>query len=223
MCGRYTQTLPAIDVAETLGLEKPDFSFVPRFNAAPTQLLPLITDAEPKRMQLFRWGLIPFWAKDPAIGNRMINARAETVAVKPAYKHAFKKRRCLIVADGFYEWKKTPHGKVPHHIRLKSHEVMTLAGLWERWVDKETGEEISSFTLITTQPNELMVPIHDRMPVIVAPHKRDEWLASTTSPEDLQELLVPYPADQMEAQAVSTLVNSPRNDGPELLLKDTLF
>ena len=223
MCGRYTQTLPAIDVAEDLGLEKPDFTFVPRFNAAPTQLLPVITNEEPGKMQLLRWGLIPFWAKDTSIGNRMINARAETVAVKPAYKHAFKKRRCLIISDGFYEWKKTPHGKVPHHIKLNSGKAMTFAGLWERWVDKETGEEISSFTLITTEPNELMAPIHDRMPVIIPKHKRGFWLSPDSQAEALQELLISYPAGEMVAMPVSTLVNSPRNDGPELLQKDTLF
>ena len=223
MCGRYTITLDLEAILAQMDLQMPDFDFSPRFNIAPTQRLPVITGDAPRELQLFKWGLVPFWAKDPRIGNKMINARGETVASKPAFRSAFKKRRCLAIADGFYEWKKTSTGKVPHHIRMKTREIFTLAGLWEEWEDPE-GKTLRTFTLITTTPNELMAPIHDRMPVIVPPTERDIWLAPETAPEDLQALITPFPDGALEAVPVSTRVNSPRNDGPENLFPpDTLF
>lgn len=223
MCGRYTITLDIEAILAQMDLLMPDFDFEPRFNIAPTQRLPVITGDAPKELQLFKWGLVPFWAKDPRIGNKMINARGETVASKPAFRAAFKQRRCLAIADGFYEWKKTPTGKVPHHIRLSSREVFTIAGLWESWEDPE-GKPLRTFTLITTTPNELMAPIHDRMPAIIAPADRAEWLAPETAPEKLQKLIGPLPDGALEAIPVSTRVNSPRNDGPALLSPpDTLF
>lgn len=223
MCGRYTITLDIEALLSQLDLMLPDFDFEPRFNIAPSQRLPVITGDAPRTLQLFKWGLVPFWAKDPRIGNKMINARGETIASKPAFRSAFKKRRCLAVADGFYEWKKGPTGKVPHHIRMKSREAFTIGGLWEEWEDPE-GRLLRTFTLITTTPNELMAPIHDRMPVIVPPEHRAEWLAAETPPERLQEFIAPLPDGHLEAVPVSTRVNSPRNEGPGLLAPpDTLF
>ncbi|MEM0997943.1 MAG: SOS response-associated peptidase [Bacteroidota bacterium] len=216
MCGRYTLALPLIEVAQALGIGLPTFDFSPRYNIAPTQRLPIITDEAPQQFHLHRWGLIPFWAKDPAIGNRMINARSETIANKPAFRAAFRKRRCLIPATGFYEWKKTPTGKVPHHIYNQDSAVLTFAGLWESWQDAEA-KEIRSYTIITCPPNALMAPIHDRMPAIILPEDRGRWLDPGLAPEAALALLQPYPPGLLQADPVSTQVNSPRNDGPQLL------
>lgn len=223
MCGRYTITLDLDTILAQLNLELPDFGFEARFNIAPTQRLPVITSDDPHGLQLFKWGLVPFWAKNPAIGNKMINARGETVDSKPAFRSAFKSRRCLAIADGFYEWKKSPTGKIPHHIHLKSREAFTIAGLWESWEDPE-GKPLRTFTLITTTPNALMADIHDRMPVIIGPQDRALWLDPEASPEALKALIKPLEDGLLEADPVSTKVNSPRNEGPELLSPpDTLF
>jgi putative SOS response-associated peptidase YedK len=160
---------------------------------------------------LLRWGLIPGWADDPKIGNRMINARAETVASKPAFRNAFKRRRCLVVTDGFYEWKKLVQGKQPHYIRMKDDRPFAFAGLWESW--HRDGSQIESCTIITTEPNALMKSIHNRMPVILRPDDYDCWLDPEFQDGDaLQRLLAPFSAHRMEAYPVSTLVNSPGND-----------
>jgi putative SOS response-associated peptidase YedK len=167
---------------------------------------------------LLHWGLIPSWAEDATIGNRMINARAETVASKPAFRQAFQRRRCLVLADGFFEWQKRDGGKQPHHIRLKEGRPFGLAGLWERW---ERGDQpIESCAIITTGPNAVMQPIHDRMPVILAPDAYDLWLGATPADrQQLEALLRPYPAEQMEAYPVSTAVNNPRRDAAECLAR----
>ena len=216
MCGRYTIALDIDVLLDQLDLILDGFEFEPRFNIAPTQMLPVVLDESPDRLQRLRWGLVPFWAKDPRIGNKLINARGETVASKPSFREAFKKRRCLAVADGFYEWKKGPLGKVPHHIRRKDRKAFTIGGLWESWKDPED-RELRTFTLITTTPNALMAPIHDRMPVLIAPEHRDEWLHPETTRERLQELIRPCSEEGWEAVPVSTAVNSPRNEGPNLL------
>jgi putative SOS response-associated peptidase YedK len=202
-----------IKVAELFGLdETPDVEL--RYNVAPTQQVVAVRlrpDAEKRELVLLRWGLIPHWADDPSIGNRMINARAETVADKPAYRQAFKKRRCLVVADGFYEWKKIDGKKQPYYIRLKDDRPFGFAGLWERW--NREGEEIQSCTIITTEPNELMKPIHNRMPVIVPSGDYDRWLdPEFEDGEALRQVLQCYSSDAMEAYPVSTLVNNPRNE-----------
>jgi putative SOS response-associated peptidase YedK len=212
MCGRYTIALPAIDIAALLDLLTPDFDFEPRYNAAPTQRLPVVSNDAPRRLQSYRWGLVPAWAKDPSIGNKLINARAETLAEKPAFRTALAQRRCLVPATGFYEWKSGPLGKVPQHIRLASGGLMTFAGLWESWKDGE-GREIRSFALITTTPNALMAPIHDRMPVVIAPEDRERWLQGGAA----TDLLRPCPDAWLVAIAVGSGVNSPRQDGPWLL------
>ena len=215
MCGRFTLRTSAQEVAKTFGLvEVPDLR--PRFNVAPTQQVLTITLEDGKRHgQLRRWGLVPSWADDPKIGYRMTNARAETVAAKPAFRSAFKRSRCLVVADGFYEWKKGANAKTkqPFFIRLKKDQPFALAGLAEHW--SRNGETIDSCTLITTDPNELMAEIHDRMPAILPPDDYDLWLdPEFEGKEKLLSLLRPYPADEMTAYPISMLVNSPKNDVP---------
>jgi putative SOS response-associated peptidase YedK len=212
MCGRYTIALPAIDIALLLDLLTPDFDFEPRYNVAPTQRLPVQSNDAPDRLSSYRWGLIPSWAQDPSIGNKLLNARAETLADKPAFRQALAQRRCLVPATGFYEWKAGPFGKVPQHIHMADGSLLTFAGLWESWRDAE-GREIRSFTIITTTPNALMAPIHDRMPVIIAPQDRQRWLRG----EDHLALLQPLPDGLLVADPVGPAVNSPRNEGPWLL------
>ena len=223
MCGRYnlrTSMEDLVDVFSALPAESLDQArAVPRFNIAPTQTVLAIREENKTRMLTgLHWGLIPFWAKDKSIGNRMINARGETVASKPSFRAAFKKRRCLVLADGFYEWKKLEaKNKQPYHIQLKNHETLALAGLWETW-HPEGGDTVESCTIITTEPNSLMAELHDRMPVILAEDDFDSWLDPSNNDKDLlQELIRPYPADEMEAYPISTLVNSPRNDVPDCI------
>jgi putative SOS response-associated peptidase YedK len=220
MCGRYTLSLPAISIADLLELLSPDFDFEPRFNIAPTQRLPVVTSAAPKELSLLRWGLVPSWAKDPGVGSKMINARAETLMEKPAFRQALAQRRCLVPVDGFYEWKSTPLGKVPHHIRRTDRGLITFAGLWDVWQDAE-GRPIATFTIITVAPNDLMASIHDRMPAIIPADQRAKWLSMSTTAVEASAMLLPYPGTDLEAVAVNQRVNSPRNDGPELLLPPT--
>ena len=218
MCGRFTLRTPMSKIAEVFGLDE-TLDVEPRYNVAPTQQVVAIRPgptADNRELALLRWGLIPHWADDPSIGNRMINARAETVAGKPSFRQAFKKRRCLVVADGFYEWKKIDGKKQPYYIHLKDDQPFGFAGLWERW--NREGEEIQSCTIITTEPNELMKPIHNRMPVIVQPTDYDRWLdLDFQNGEALEQVLRRYPADAMETFPVSTLVNNPRNDVAECI------
>jgi len=197
----------------------PDHNFAPRYNIAPTQPIAVVTNSGENKLDFFTWGLVPFWAKDPSIGNRMINARAETLAEKPSFKNAFKRRRCLILADGFYEWQKIPgeKSKIPTYIHMKDGKPFAFAGLWEDWHSPD-GSQILSATIITTSPNKLMEPIHNRMPVILPPKAYQQWL--TPSEADIQKLsaiLRPYDADKMEAYPVSRMVNSPQNDLPALI------
>ena len=167
---------------------------------------------------MFRWGLIPFWAKDPSIGHKMINARAETVDEKPSFEHSLQRERCLVIADGFYEWKKEGSTKQPYRITLKNKELFGFAGLWDTW-NSTTGDIIDSCSIITTTPNDLMASIHDRMPVILSQDSERVWLDQTIVDSCfLKSLLVPYPANLMMAYEVSTLVNSPKNNEPECLL-----
>jgi putative SOS response-associated peptidase YedK len=221
MCGRFALTLDPADLQAAF----PEFSLparaAPRYNIAPTQPILAIPNDGAHTADFFVWGLIPSWAKDPSIGSRLINARAETLAEKPAFRSAYRYRRCLIFSDGFYEWKTVPgqKTKVPHFIHLKSGEPFAFAGLWEHWQSAD-GSEVRSTAIITTAPNELMAPIHDRMPVILPRHAYAQWIDPTPRfPVDLNRLLVPYPASEMEAYPVSTLVNSPANDRPEIVVK----
>lgn len=214
MCGRFTLTL----TGEQLSLAFPWLSetqaSTPRYNIAPSQLVSVVPNREERQIESFRWGLVPSWAKDPAIGNRMINARAETLADKPSFRTAYRRRRCLVLADGFYEWRSVPGSKrkTPYYIRLDSQDPFAFAGLWETWRGPD-GDWIPSCTIITTQPNELIEPIHNRMPAILPPDHYSLWLdPAELQPSVLDPLLGPYPASEMTAFPVSTLVNDPRND-----------
>ncbi|UCD75350.1 MAG: SOS response-associated peptidase [Phycisphaerales bacterium] len=219
MCGRYCLTTDAAILAEIFGLTPSDLpELAPRFNIAPTKHAPVVRAGEEagRRMDLMHWGLIPFWAKDPTIGSRMINARSETAAEKPAYRNAIRRRRCLVPADGFYEWKKiSPKSKQPYFIHARDDRPLALAGLWDRWKDKAGGEDnvIESFTILTTQPNRLLKSVHDRMPVIIGPEGFDLWLSGEVEdPADLQHLFQPVADDTLAMHPVSRHVNSPAND-----------
>jgi putative SOS response-associated peptidase YedK len=220
MCGRYALTIDPGD----LQVAFPEFTFpergAPRFNIAPSQPILALPNDGTSRADFFVWGLIPSWAKDPSIGNRMINARAETLAEKPAFRSAYKYHRCLIFSNGFFEWQAQPgiKSKVPHFIRLKSGAPFTFAGLWEHWQSTD-GSEVRSATIITTEPNQLMATLHNRMPVILERNTYAQWLdPAPQSPNRLQDLLVPFPTEEMEAYPVSTYVNSPANDRAECIL-----
>jgi putative SOS response-associated peptidase YedK len=219
MCGRYTLRTSPHELQEIFAtLNAMDWS--PRYNIAPTQTVVAVRQRQEDRkreMVPMRWGLIPSWAKDAKIGNSLINARADTVASKPSFRVAFKKRRCLIPVDGFYEWQPIADQKTkqPFHIGLKDRPVFAFAGLWEHWTDHD-GKPVETSTIITTDANEAMRPIHNRMPVILDPSDYDEWLdRNEQDAAKLQELLRPYPAGKMKLVPVSTLVNSPRNEKPE--------
>ena len=219
MCGRFTLTDPNQKLAVQFNLPAiPDMQ--PRYNIAPTQPVAAVRiarESEGRELAMLHWGLIPFWAKDPKIGARMINARSETVAEKPAFRAAFRRRRCLVLADGFYEWQKLDSGKQPHYIRLHEGQPFALAGLWEHWKGPEN-RMIESCTLLTTQPNELVRQMHNRMPVILHPGDYALWLdPEVQDARRLQPLLRPYPEAEMETYPVSRMVNSPKNDDPRCI------
>jgi putative SOS response-associated peptidase YedK len=220
MCGRFTLTVDPADLQETFGEYSFPIPFSPRFNIAPSQPVLAIPNDGRKVADFFVWGLIPSWAKDPAIGNRMINARAETLREKPAFRGIYKYKRCLILADGFYEWKAQPgtKTKVPYFIHLDSRQPFAFAGLWDEW-NSSDGSSVKSCTIITTAPNNLVASIHNRMPVILSPDAYARWLdPGVQIPDSLQALLVAYPAREMAAYPVSTLVNNPVNDQAECVV-----
>jgi putative SOS response-associated peptidase YedK len=209
-------TLEAGAVQLQLGLGKMPDDWQPRFNVAPSQPVAVVMDAASRDVSWMRWGLVPFWAKSPEIGNRLINARAETAAEKPAFRSAFKRRRCLVLADGFYEWLK-PGGRgvpsVPYYFHEKDHAPFTFAGLWDEWENAE-GKPLRSCTILTCPANEVVRPVHDRMPVILEETARWAWL-TREAVQDLQALLVPVQEGFLGAYAVSRAVNSPANDSPD--------
>lgn len=217
MCGRFTLTLEPGELREAFpGVEIPG-AMTPRYNIAPSQPVAVIPNDGKNKLDFFVWGLIPSWAKDPAIGNRMINARAETLAEKPSFRAAYRRRRCLVLADGFYEWRKEPGSKpkTPMYIQMESKEPFAFAGLWEIWHSAD-GSEVRSCNIITTEPNGLVKQIHNRMPVVLPKEAYQLWLApEEKDPSELQGLLAPFPAAEMMAYPVSRTVNSPANDGPE--------
>lgn len=217
MCGRFTLALPPELIAEVIGgIEQNHLQ--PRYNIAPTQLVAVIRQDTRGRRYLgyLRWGLIPSWAKDASSGSRMINARAETVHEKPAFRHAFRSRRCIIPASGFYEWQTEAGKKQPLYIRMKDDGPMIFAGLWESWRSPE-GEIVESCTILTTTSNSLIRPIHDRMPVILDRSAWDIWLSPDAAREQLTTHLQPFPPDLLAMYPVGTGVNSPRNDSWELI------
>jgi len=219
MCGRFTLTLDPDELQTAFNLsEPPPAELAPRYNIAPSQAVAVIANGAGRKLELFKWGLIPSWAKDPKIGNRLINARAETLAEKPSFRAALKKRRCLILADGFYEWKKAGQTKTPMYLRLKESQPFAFAGLWETWKSPDD-ELIKSCTIITTAPNALVKKIHDRMPVILSPQAYDLWLSPDELPaEKTLPLLKPFAASQMKAVSVSPLVNNPAFDSRECII-----
>jgi putative SOS response-associated peptidase YedK len=216
MCGRYSVVPKAKGSSRVAKLLEKGLK-EGRYNAAPSQALPVVTNKLPGELQFFSWGLHPFWAKDAKAVKRSINARAETLAEKPSFRNLLRSKRCLVPADGFFEWQVTPQGKVPHRIQLKSEDTFSFAGLWDEWTDKSSGEVLHTYAIITTEANDLVKPIHDRMPVILSPEAEELWLDEHESQEDLLSLLRPYEAGKMKAYAVSPLVNSPLNNVPEVL------
>ena len=220
MCGRFTLTIDPAEAQETFTAYTFPEKFAPRFNIVPTQPVLVIPNDDQNTADFFIWGLIPMWAKDPGIGNRLINARGETLAEKPAFRGSLKYKRCLILVDGFYEWKGAPgrKTKTPFFIHMKDRKPFAFAGLWDSW-NSPDGAQVKSCAIITTTPNELMTIIHNRMPAILHPRDYAKWLdPSPQTPDQLKPLIKPFPAEMMNAYPVSTLVNTPANDTPELVL-----
>jgi putative SOS response-associated peptidase YedK len=217
MCGRFTRTAATKEtLADLFQLADPQ-SLLPLFNIAPTQpvaVVRLVPGGHERELVPLRWGLIPSWADDPKIGYRLINARSETAATKPSFRSAFKSRRCLIAADGYFEWQKRDGHKQPWYFRLKGGPLFAFAGLWERWSPPD-GEAVESCTILTTTANALARPVHDRMPVLVDPADFGVWLDPAEKPDAVQALLRPFPPEAMEAYPVGTFVNNPRNQGPQ--------
>ncbi|MFC5366450.1 SOS response-associated peptidase [Salinirubrum litoreum] len=230
MCGRYSLFTPQADLRARFDAA-PTRPLEPRYNCAPGQDLPVIRDDAPDEIDFLRWGLIPSWADDESIGNRLINARSETVREKRSFRDAYESRRCLVLADGFYEWvPKGDGGKQPYRVAFEDDRPFAMAGLWERWTppQKQTGlgdfgdggpdreaDPIESFTVVTTDPNDLIADLHDRMAVVLAPDEEETWLHG--DPNEVHELLDPYPDDELHTYPVSTRVNSPANDAPDLI------
>ena len=216
MCGRFTLSLDADELQEELALGAVPREMHPRYNVAPTQPVAAVVDGATRDVVMLHWGLVPAWAKDPAIGNKLINARCETLAEKPSFRTAFARRRCLIITTGFYEWDKLGGKKQPYFINLASNKPFMFAGLWETWHSPE-GAPLNSCTIITCAANELVGKLHERMPVIISPDQQARWLAPKGQIADLQMLLKPYPADAMAMYPVSPAVNSPAFDSPDCL------
>ena len=221
MCGRFTLFAPYYEIIDRFDIESAfaENDYIPSYNIAPSQqVVAIINDGRKNRLGHLRWGLIPPWSKDEKIGYKMINARAETVAEKPSFRKAFQKQRCIIPADSFYEWQKEDGKKIPMRIKLKTDELFAIAGLWESWKSPE-GKVIHTCTAITTEPNNLMKPIHDRMPVILKREDEAAWLDPRNNDIDfLGNMLLPFDERQMDAYSVSSAVNSPKNNEESLIV-----
>jgi len=216
MCGRFSFSPLAKIIEDRFDVKVDPGQYTPRYNSAPSQDLAVISNTNPNELSYYKWGLIPFWAKDKSIGYKMINAKAETIMEKPSFKNPLKRKRCLVLSDGFYEWKKiNDKEKIPFRIKMEDDSLFAMAGIWDTWKDKE-GNPINSFAIITTSPNELMENIHARMPVIISKKDEEAWLNETDT-DFLQSLLKPYPAQEMTAYSISKLVNYHKNDSPEIL------
>lgn len=220
MCGRFTLFSSEQEIANTFGVMN-EFSVGKRFNIAPSQqILGIIQDGDSRRAGQLTWGLIPPWAKDKRIGSKMINARGETLAEKPSFKRAFQSRRCIIPTNGFYEWKKTANGKQPYFIFMKDEPIFAFAGIWEKWIDPQSSEAIFSCTVITTDANETIQPLHHRMPVILNKEAQQIWLNNEAFPQQqLQSLIQPNAADKITTYPVSTFVNSAKNEGQQCMVE----
>ena len=217
MCGRYSLIADLGALAQRFSFDARQLSFEASYNIAPTQQVLTVVGGEQRRGGFMRWGLVPHWAKDMSGGARMINARAETVAERPAFRDALRRRRCLVLADGFYEWHRSATGRRPMRIIMRSGKPFAFAGLWAVWRDPE-GNRVPSCTIITTAANDLLAPIHDRMPVVLPPSLEELWLdRSVDDPDVLTSVLSPFADDALQAYEVSTLVNSAANNGPEII------
>ena len=219
MCGRFTMMLMPNEMIEAFDLEAMSMEWVPRYNVAPSQPVAVVTDPHTRRLDFMQWGLVPSWARDISIGNKLINARAETINEKPSFRTAFQRRRCLILADGFYEWSKANKSKgitaEPYLFQLKGGAPFAFAGLWENWESSE-GDVLKSCTIITTRANGLVAQVHERMPVILTPENAWNWLEAKPASQ-LLGMLQPFSAEKMIMQSVSRLVNDPRREGPEII------
>ncbi|WP_404328999.1 SOS response-associated peptidase [Mesobacillus maritimus] len=222
MCGRFTLTATFEQLIDRFDIESflLDEDYSPNYNVAPSQsVIAVLNNGSINKMGYLKWGLIPPWAEDPKIGYKMINARAETLAEKPSYRNAYRSKRCLIVADSFYEWKRgNQNKKTPIRIKLKTDDLFAMAGLWEKWTSPD-GQSVFSCTVVTTSANELVHDIHERMPVILKPDDEKVWLNPKSNPIELNHLLKPLDKELMEAYEVSSLVNSPKNNSVELIQK----
>ena len=218
MCGRFARIIPLAQIIEQFEIDTALSDLAASYNIAPgTEVAAIVIDGG-KKLVTFKWGLVPSWAKEASIGNRMINARAETLKQKPSFRNALKKRRCLIIASGFYEWKKEGKEKVPVYIRLKNDSLFTFAGLYEFWkAPPPDGRTIGTCTIITTEANSLLKSIHDRMPVIIKKEDHELWLDCAQDEQLVLPFLAPYPSEEMEAHEVSKTVNLPKHDGPECI------
>ena len=214
MCGRFQLSVKGKHISERFNVEVFDDLYKPSFNCAPSQNLPVITNTNSSNLSYLRWGLIPFWAKDPRVGFRNINTRSETISEKPSFRNAFKKRRCLIPSNGFYEWKKDSN-KTPYRIFLKDESLFAMAGIWETWKDAE-GKETDTFSIITTTANSAIKEIHHRMPVILKPEDEQTWLHEQDE-NKLVGLLTPFSQEKTNFYTISKLVNKPINNGPEII------
>ena len=223
MCGRFTLTKDKEEIAERFEIHIDPAMFSKTYNAAPSQTLPIITNTAPEQASFHKWGLIPHWAKDESIGNKLINARGETLTEKPSFRDAVEKRRCLVLTDGFYEWRRSGGEKQPYRITLADESLFTFAGLWESW-SAPNGRDVRTFTIITTEPNGLMKPIHKRMPVMLTPENERVWISDEPL-EKVLYLLKPYDEKEMNAYPVSSRVNSPKNNDISILniAQQTIF
>ncbi|MFH0866920.1 MAG: SOS response-associated peptidase [Bacteroidota bacterium] len=213
MCGRFSFALTDKIIEEHFDVDIEDYDFIPNYNCAPSQNLAVITNESHRRFSYFKWGMVPFWAKVSSVGNKMINAKAETIFEKPAFRNAIKSRRCLIPADSFYEWKKGKE-KIPYRIMMKDESPFSMAGIWETWNDAE-GKPLFTFSVITTEANSFIKDIHLRMPVILSATDEKKWLTTSCS-DKIISMMKPYPSELMIAYPISKLVNSPVNNSAEI-------
>ena len=223
MCGRFSISKEKDEIEDRFEIHIDPAMFSKTYNAAPSQTLPIITNTAPEQASFHKWGLIPHWAKDESNGNKLINARGETIAEKPSFRDAAEKRRCLVITDGFYEWQRSGGEKQPYRITLADESLFTFAGLWESW-SAPNGRDVRTFTIITTEPNGLMKPIHKRMPVMLTPENERVWISDEPL-EEVLHLLKPYDEKEMNAYPVSSRVNSPKNNDISILniAQQTIF
>jgi len=224
MCGRSSLTKTEKELEDRFNATfysdaLVNYNPLPNYNVAPSHVMPVITNQDRDHFSAMRWGLIPSWAKDKKMGFKLINARIETLFEKSSFKMAVAKRRCLVPADGFYEWQKSPNGKKPFRITMKNQSIFSMAGLWDRWID-ESGQKVFSFTVITQKPNQLMMDIHDRMPAILTQDQESLWLSDDINPQELIDMIEPYPSEFMEAFVVSNKVGNVKNNSKDLIEPD---